>query len=144
MSAEVLIDTNVLVYAFDADEPEKQRRAQELLDGLVADGSACVSSQVLGEFYVTVTRRFPGSMEPATAARHTERFAEVLEVHGSGLQVVLEALRGVIRYRLSYYDAQIWAVARLNHVPVVLSEDFSAETEIEGVRFVNPFAPSSA
>jgi predicted nucleic acid-binding protein len=57
---------------------------------------------------------------------------------------VLEALRGVVRYRLSYYDAQIWAVARLNHVPVVLSEDFSAWSEIEGVRFENPFAPASA
>jgi predicted nucleic acid-binding protein len=144
MSAEVLIDTNVLVYAFDVDEPEKQRKAQELLESMVADGSGCVSSQVLGEFYVTVTRRFPGSMDPATASRHTERFAEVLEVHGSGLQVVLEALRGVLRYRLSYYDAQIWAVARLNHVPVVLSEDFSAGSEIEGVRFENPFAPASA
>jgi len=144
MGAEVLVDTNVLVYAFDADEPEKQRRAQELLDGLVADGTACVSSQVLGEFYVTVTRRFPESMDSATAARHTERFAEVLEVHGTGLQVVLEALRGAVRHRLSYYDAQIWAAARLNHVPVVLSEDFSAGSEIEGVRFENPFAPASA
>ena len=76
MSAEVLLDTNVLVYAFDADEPEKQRKAQELLGKLIADGSACVSSQVLGEFYVTVTRRFPGSMDPDTAARHAERFAE--------------------------------------------------------------------
>ena len=144
MSAEVLLDTNVLVYAFDADEPVKQRIAQDLLDGLVADGSACVSSQVLGEFYVTVTRRFPGSMNPATAARHTERFAELLEVHGGGLQVVLEALRGVIRYRFSYYDAQIWAVARLNHVPVVLSEDFAEGSEVEGVRFENPFARGTA
>jgi predicted nucleic acid-binding protein len=143
MSAEVLLDTNVLVYTFDADAPEKQCRAKELLAGHVADGTACVSSQVLGEFYVTVTRRFPESMDSATAARNTERFAEVFEVHGSGLQVVLEAMRGVLRYRMSYYDAQIWAVARLNHVPVVLSEDFSAGTEIEGVRFENPFAPAS-
>ena len=37
MSAEVLLDTNVLVYAFDADEPEKQRMAQELSDGSVAE-----------------------------------------------------------------------------------------------------------
>jgi predicted nucleic acid-binding protein len=138
-----MLDTNVLVYAFDADEPEKRRQAEELLGRLVADGSACVSSQVLGEFYVTVTRRFPGSMDPQTAARHTERFAELLEVHGGGLQVVLEALRGVIRYRLSYYDAQIWAVARLNHVPVVLSEDFAQGSEIEGVRFENPFGQRS-
>jgi predicted nucleic acid-binding protein len=140
MSAKVLLDTNVLVYAFDADEPVKQRKAQDLLGKLIADGSACVSSQVLGEFYVAVTRRFQGSMDPDTAAGHAERFANLLEVHGSSLQMVLEALRGVVRYRFSYYDSQIWAAARLNHVPVVLSEDFSDGAEIEGVRFENPFA----
>ena len=114
--------------------------AAELLGRVIADGSACLSSQILGEFYVTVTRRFPGSMDPETASQHTERFAELLEVHSSGLQVVLGALRGVLRYRLSYYEAQIWAVARLNHVPVVFSEDFAEGAEIEGVRFRNPFA----
>jgi predicted nucleic acid-binding protein len=46
----------------------------------------------------------------------------------------------VIRYQLSYYDAQIWAVARLNRIPLVLSEDFSDGSVIEGVRFANPFA----
>ena len=143
MSAECLPDTNILVYAFDADEPEKQRVAEHLIRRLATDGSACVSSQVLGEFYVTVTRRFPGSMDPETASLHVERFAELLEVHSSGLQVVLEALRGVLRYRLSYYDAQIWAVARLNHVPVVFTEDFTDGAQIEGVRFENPFAVQS-
>ena len=140
MSAEVLIDTNVLVYAFDSDEADKQRQAEIVLDRLVVRGTACVSSQVLGEFYVTVTRRFPKSMHPEVAARHAERFSELFEVYGGGLQVVLEALRGVLRHRLSFYDAQIWAVARLNHVPIVLSEDFSNGAEIEGVRFANPFA----
>ena len=38
------------------------------------------------------------------------------------------------------YDAQIWAVAKLNQAPVVFSEDFSDGQVIEGVRFVNPFA----
>jgi predicted nucleic acid-binding protein len=38
------------------------------------------------------------------------------------------------------YDAQIWATARLNQVPVVFSEDFRDGTTLEGVRFVNPFS----
>ena len=54
--------------------------------------------------------------------------------------VVLEAVRGVRDHRLSYYDAQVWAVARLGQVPVVLSEDFSPGSVLEGVAFVDPFA----
>jgi predicted nucleic acid-binding protein len=41
---------------------------------------------------------------------------------------------------MSYYDAQIWACARVNRIPLVLSEDFADGTVVEGVRFANPFA----
>jgi len=140
MIGEVFLDTNVLVYAFDADDPARRERAERLIAMLVERGMPCVSSQVLGEFFSVVTRRFGATMDSVKAAGHTERFAEVLRVHDCGLAVTLEALRGAVRYRLSFYDAQIWAVARLNHVPLILSEDFADGSEIEGVRFANPFA----
>jgi predicted nucleic acid-binding protein len=52
--------------------------------------------------------------------------------------VVLEALRGVREHMLSYYKAQIWAVARLGQVGVVLSEDFKVGVVLDGVSFTNP------
>jgi predicted nucleic acid-binding protein len=55
--------------------------------------------------------------------------------------IVLEAARGVREHSLPYFDAQIWATARLNQVPIILSEDFASGTALEGVRFVNPFEP---
>lgn len=55
--------------------------------------------------------------------------------------IVHEAVRGVIEHNFSYWDAQIWATARLNQIPIVLSEDFSHRRLVEGVRFINPFAP---
>jgi len=58
----------------------------------------------------------------------------------SGL-IILEAARGVETYQLSFWDAQIWASARLNQIPIIFSEDFNVGASIEGVRFVNPFAP---
>lgn len=56
--------------------------------------------------------------------------------------VVLEAARGVRDHSLAYYDAQIWATAKLNQIPVIFSEDFNSGATLEGVRFVNPFAPT--
>ena len=55
--------------------------------------------------------------------------------------IVLEAMRGVRDHQLSYYDAQIWATARLNQMPLIFSEDFHHNI-LEGVRIVNPFAPA--
>ena len=48
-------------------------------------------------------------------------------------------MRGVKDHRFGYYDAQIWAIAKLNQVPVVLSEDFASGASVEGVTFSNPF-----
>jgi len=52
----------------------------------------------------------------------------------------MEAARGVKEHRFSYWDAQIWAAAKLNQVPVIFSEDFASGSTVEGVTFVNPFA----
>lgn len=56
--------------------------------------------------------------------------------------VVAEAVRGVERHGFSYFDAQIWAAAKLNQFSHILSEDKQASTRIEGVTYVNPFAAS--
>jgi predicted nucleic acid-binding protein len=56
--------------------------------------------------------------------------------------VVLETLRGVREHLLSYYDAQIWAVARFGQVGVVLSENFNAGVVLDGVSFTNPLDPA--
>ena len=42
---------------------------------------------------------------------------------------------------MSYWDAQIWATAKLAGLVAVLSEDFNSGATIEGVTFANPFAP---
>lgn len=140
MTARFLVDTNVLVYAEDADEPVKRAQAQELLATLARAGTGAVTTQVLGEYLVTVTRRFASGLGADEAAERVERLSVLFRVLDVTLAVVREATRGVTRYRMSYYDAQIWAAARLAGIGVVLSEDFSSGAEIEGVRFVNPFA----
>ena len=53
--------------------------------------------------------------------------------------IVLEAARGVRDHVMSFWDAQVWATAKLNQIPVVFSEDFASGSVIEGVRFENPF-----
>lgn len=64
------------------------------------------------------------------------RLLPVLEVTGA---MIPEACRGMREHRLSFWDAQIWATARLNGVPLILSEDFSDGLFLVGVRFRNPF-----
>lgn len=139
MNALIFVDTNILVHAHDSREPLKQDRATSLMRMLESVGAA-VSSQVLGEFFSTAVRDSGLAMPLATAERHTRTFGRAFTVLNHGLPVVIEAIRGAALYRMHFYDAQIWAVARLNCVPLVLSEDFVSGSEIEGVRFANPFS----
>jgi predicted nucleic acid-binding protein len=141
MSAEVLVDTNVLVYAYDRSEPVKQQQALNILNHLALRGSAALSTQILAEFFVTVTRKIAEPLSVGDAYLRLENYLQSwLVVETSGL-VVLEAARGVRDYQFNFWDAQVWAVARLNQIATIFSEDFNTSSTIEGVRFVNPFAP---
>ncbi len=139
MGASAFIDTNVLVYAYDRAEPEKQARALDVLDRLAHAGLGAISTQVLSEFFVTVTGKISAPLVIPEACLRLDNFLRIWKVLDLTGMVVLEAGRGVRDHRFNYWDALVWATARLNQIPLVLSEDFSDRAVVEGVRFVNPF-----
>lgn len=139
MNAKLLVDTNVLVYAYDNADPAKQQKAFAILDELALSSKGALSVQVLAEFIVTVTRKIADPLDFDDARKSVENYLRswpVLDLTGF---VVLEAIRGAREYHFSYWDAQIWATARLNQIPLVLSEDFTSGKSLEGVTFINPF-----
>ena len=140
--SDVLIDTNVVVYAYDVRDRDKQLRALEVLGRLVADGRGRLSAQVLGEFLRVATRKLVPPLTPGEAVEQAGNLAASWPVVPITAFIVLEAGRGVEAHRLSYWDAQLWATARLNQIEIVLTEDFEHGRTLDGVRFLNPFAPA--
>ena len=136
----ILLDTNVFVYTCDPGEPVKRDQAARVLRFLEQSGSGRLSVQGLSEFVSATTRRLRPPLTTAEATQQVERLIASFPIFDLTSMVVLEALRGVRDHQLSYYDAQVWAAARLNQVPVIFSEDFNSGAMLEGVRFVNPFA----
>ncbi len=137
----ILLDTNILVYACDPGEPAKRDQAGRVLRFLEQNGSGRLSVQGLSEFVAATTRRLRPPLTIIDAAQQIERLMASFLIFDLTPMVVLEALRGVRDHQLSYYDAQVWATARLNQVPLIFSEDFNSDATLEGVRFINPFAP---
>jgi len=137
----ILLDTNVVVYTCDPGEPIKRDQAGRVLRFLEQTGSGRLSVQGLSEFVSATTRRLRPPLTTAEATQQVERLMSSFPIYDLTPMVVLEALRGVRDHHLPYYDAQVWAAARLNQVPVIFSEDFNSNATLEGVRFVNPFAP---
>ena len=138
--AVVLVDTNVLVYAHDRGEPAKQQQAIHVLDALEATGDGRLTAQVLGEFFRTATKPPNAMLAMEPARKQIDNFILTWTILDTTAMVVQEAARGVLAHRLSYYDSQVWAAARLNQIPVIFSEDFADGRTLEGIRFVNPFS----
>ena len=138
MSVErFFVDTNVLIYLFDDDSPGKKARAQALLDE--EKDQIVLSTQVLGEFYVNVTRKLEEPLSPDAAAQAVEDFSR-LEVQSITPELVLAAVRRSRSSLLSYWDSLIVETARSAGAVFLFTEDLQHGQEIDGLRIVNPFA----
>ena len=137
-----LVDTNVLVYRFDARFPAKQRVATDLLRRGIVQDSIRLPHQALVEFVAVVTRPL-GSSPPLLSASEARREAEELmaqfEVLYPNDAVLRTALRGAAAYELSWFDAHFWAYAEHYGLGQLVSEDFSHDRLYGTVRIVNPF-----
>lgn len=139
MNIDVLIDTNILVYAYDVQSGPKQLLALDLLDHWIRTKRASVSTQVLSEFAVVTANKINPPLTNQQLLTSIDRISRSCKVLPITHFIVREAVRGMQTYQMSYWDAQVWAVAHLNQVPLILTEDIPSQSFIEGVRYKNPF-----
>ncbi|MGH2951127.1 MAG: PIN domain-containing protein [Solirubrobacterales bacterium] len=136
MNGRAFIDSNVLVYFVDRDEPEKRATAR----GLLEEGAPqlALSAQVLSEFYYVSTRRLSRPVPEPIAARLVDRFARLgtvaidADLVRAGIEISRES-------QLAYWDGLIVAAAKAAGCERLLTEDLSDGSVLGGVRIENPF-----
>jgi predicted nucleic acid-binding protein len=134
----VFVDTNVLVYARDASEPEKQPQAAAWIDHLWRTRTARLSFQVLQEYYAATTRKLKPGLTPEQARADVRDLLAWRPVPAGG--DLLEASWSVEdRFGLSCWAALIVAAARITGCDYLLTEDLQHGAEFDGLRVVNPF-----
>ena len=138
MNARTFVDTSVLVYAHDIDAGEKHRIAADRLAELWETRTGVISTQVLQEFYVTVTRKLPTPLARGAARSILVNYS-VWQVETPRAETVISASGIEERYQVSFSDALIIAAAAQGRAELLLTEDMNAGQTIEGVRIVNPF-----
>jgi predicted nucleic acid-binding protein len=131
------IDTSVLVYFVDADEPEKQEISRRLVWEHLAEGAGTTSVQVLREFFWSSRRlRTPVSHETASeAVEYLAKFSPLQE----DASMVLEAVRRTQKMSISFRDALIVEAALKAGADRLFTEDLQHGQVIEGMRVENPF-----
>src|SRR6266540_2286126 len=117
MPVEAFVDTNIFVYSVSShpSEREKRDKARALL-GAVDFGT---SAQVLGEFFVTATRKIAEPLSERQAVHFIVRLTR-LPIVAIDSELVLEAAR------------------RLG-TKTIYSEDLTHEHSYGSARVINPF-----
>ena len=132
------IDTNVLIYAHDADAGEKRAIARDLLRELWSERTGVLSMQVLQEFYVNVTRKIASPLSRDLARRIVGAYEPwcvetTLKEMTTAFQIEEES-------RIGFWDALIVASAARSGALRIFSEDLNAGQKIYGISIENPFA----
>jgi len=134
----VFVDTNILVYAYDSSAGDKHRTAQKELSDLWASGQGLISTQVLQEFYVSITRKVPRPVDPEQAKEIILDLLQWKVLVNDG-QAIIEAIEIQQRLRFAFWDALVVQAAIRGGAGVLLSEDFESGRLIEAVTIRNPF-----
>ena len=139
MSAEFFLDTNVLVYTFDLEHPQKQYRATELLETALGSNRGTISYQVVQEFLNVATRKFETPMTSEMATEYLHLVLEPLCTVFPNTALYERAIDLSERWQYSFYDSLIIASALEADCSTLYSEDLHCGQKIESLTILNPF-----
>lgn len=136
MSASKFLDTNILLYAYDLDAPDKRAVALRLVEqGWAALGDTAISVQVLQEMHVNLGKLGVSSGE-ATQTVHDFAAWPIVD---NTFELLEAGLNEQARWQLSLWDALILAATRACGASELYSEDFNHGQNYGGIRVINPF-----
>ncbi len=135
---KVFLDTNIMVYAYDVSANEKHKIASEIMIDLWNSGLGILSTQVLQEFFVNVTKKIPRLLNAKKAKDIVKDFLKWDVVVNDG-ESILDAVEIHLKYKYSFWDSLIINAAVKSGAALLLSEDLSDGQKIEGVTIKNPF-----
>jgi len=137
MPALDFLDSNVLVYAYDAGDPRKQHIAQDFVRQALA-GGIVASSQVLAEFASTLLHKLSPAARPADVTAILDILAPIKLVPTDG-ETVRRAVQVRAEYGIHFYDGMIVAAAERGGCTRIWSEDLNSGQTYFGVVVQNPF-----
>ncbi len=126
MNANVFFDTNVLVYLYSIDEPEKQQAALKLIE---VSENRWISTQVLSELSNTLRKKF--KLEYSNIVNVLAEIQASFQVITVQPSTIEHALHLAQTYRYSYYDSLILAASLEKACHVLYSEDMQHQQVID-------------
>lgn len=134
MPDKVFLDTNILIYGYSEDEPDKRQRAIDC----VRSGEAWISTQVVNETINVLKRKF--SLSYSRIRDAVQEISEGFQIAIVSVNTIEISLNLAERYQYSYFDSLILASALEMGCQTLYSEDLQDGQRIENqLTIVDPF-----
>ncbi|MGF7399206.1 PIN domain-containing protein [Thermoanaerobacterium thermosaccharolyticum] len=128
----------MLVYAHDISAGRKHEIAKKLLKDLWNTRNGCLSTQVLSEFYVTITKKVKRPLSPSQASQIISDLG-LWKLDTPNVEDILDAIQISQRYMISFWDSLIVCSAINLDCSIIWSEDLNSGQYFDKVKVVNPF-----
>ena len=136
--SRVFLDSNIIIYAYDLSAGQKNTIAKETLISLWNSQRGVVSTQVLQELFVALTKKIPKPLDAESAKEIVTDLLKWDVIVNDG-ESILEAIEIHLKYKYSFWDSMIIEAAIQSGADLLLSEDLSDGQIINGLTIKNPF-----
>lgn len=142
-----LLDTNILAYAYDKSDPKRRKICERLVrSGFEGESPYYVSSQILGELYVVLTRNVAKPLPKEEAGLIVDAFVESpkwgkLSYNHLTVKHAVEDLRTI---NTSFWDIMIAETMKEAGVGTLYTENEKDFRKIPWLEVVNPFAAAES
>jgi predicted nucleic acid-binding protein len=132
---KIFLDTNIIIYANDSRDPEKQKKAISIITELMKNQRGIISTQVLQEYACVALTKLK---QPNDVVVRQLKLLETFEVIQQSPEMIRRAVEIMHLYTISFWDACIISNAEFGNCSVIFSEDLNAGQYYSGIKMVNP------
>lgn len=133
---KIFIDTNIIVYANDKKDEQKQQKAINIIKKLMKQGEGVISTQVLQEYAFVAIRKLRQSHN---VVLRQLKLLETFETINQTTAQIRRAIEVMHAYQISFWDACIISNAEHSECTIIYSEDLNTGQFYSGIQVVNPF-----
>ncbi len=133
---KTFLDSNIVIYANDAKDLEKQNKAIQVVKDLIKGGSGVISTQVLQEYTNVALKKL--KQDQSVVLRQLV-LLESMEIQTITPEIVRRAVELRSVYKISFWDSMIIGAAEKAKCATILSEDLNPGQYYSGIAVVNPF-----
>ena len=139
MKDESFYDTNILIYAYDLNEPRKRKLCKQIVKDVFSGRDVgVVSGQILVELYNSLTRKLA---VPADSAR---KIVESFILSENWLKInynentIKAALKSSFAFKSPFLDTLIAETMKDHGLNTIITENEKDFIKIPGIKVINP------